>query len=82
MEYDDDLRKIGNPLSPHDEEVKSGYTCSHVRIFTWNSMRELARFLSFKVETVSVAGHVLGEFGETLDKKHCRFITLKLRKLV
>lgn len=80
MEYDDGLRQIGNPLSPHDKEIKSGYTHSHIRIFTWNSLCELARFLSFRVEAVSVGGHVLGKFGEVLDKKHCRFITLKLRK--
>lgn len=80
MEYDDGLQKIGNPLSPHEGEREKSYTHSHVRIFTWNSLCELADFLSFRVEAVSVGGHILGKFGEALDKKHCRFITLKLRK--
>lgn len=80
MQYDNGLLKIGNPFSPHERELKSGYTHSHVRIFTYSSLRELAKFLSFKVEGVSVGGHVLGRCGEALDKKHCRFITLKLRK--
>jgi len=80
MECDGGLYKIGNPFSPHEKELKKNYPHPHVRIFTWNSMCELARFLSFRVEEVSVGGHVLGRFGETVDKKHCRFITLKLRK--
>jgi hypothetical protein len=27
-----------------------------------------------------IAGHVLGNLGETLDSTHCRFITLKIKK--
>jgi SAM-dependent methyltransferase len=81
MEFDCGLRKIGNPFSPHEKELKGEYTHSHVRIFSWNGLVELARFLRFKLEEVAGNGHFLGRFGETIDKKHCRFITLKLRKL-
>jgi SAM-dependent methyltransferase len=80
MQYDDGLCKIGNPLSPHEKELKNSHIHSHVRIFTWNSICELARFLCFRVDAISVGGHLLGKIGEALDKKHCRFITLKLRK--
>jgi SAM-dependent methyltransferase len=80
VEFDCGLRKIGNPFSPHEQELKGEYVYSHVRIFAWNGLVELARFLGFKLEEVSGNGHILGRFGEIVDKKHCRFITLKLRK--
>ncbi len=80
MEFDCGLRKIGNPLSPHEKELKDGYVNSHVRIFTWNGIIALTELLSFKIEKVTGAGHILGKFGEIINKKHCRFITLKLRK--
>jgi len=80
MEFDGGLRKIGNPFSPHEKELKDEYLNSHVRIFTWNGLVELARFLRFKPEEVLGNGHFLGKFGEIIDKKHSRFITLKLRK--
>jgi len=80
MEFDGGLRKIGNPFSPHEKELKGEYLNSHVRIFTWNGLVELARFLRFRPEGVLGNGHLLGKSGEIIDKKHCRFITLKLRK--
>lgn len=80
VEFDCGLRKIGNPFSPHEKELKGEYVYSHVRIFAWNGLIELARFLRFKLEEVLGNGHILGRLGEIIDKKHCRFITLKLRK--
>lgn len=80
MEFDSGLRKIGNPFSPHDGKVKGDYVQSHVRVFAWNGLVELARFSGFKVERVLGGGHFLGRFGEVVDGKHCRFITVKLRK--
>jgi SAM-dependent methyltransferase len=81
MEFDCGLRKIGNPFSPHEKELKGEYVYSHVRIFAWNGLVELARFLRFKPEEVLGNGHILGRFGEIIDRKHCRFITLKLRNV-
>lgn len=81
MEFDSGLRKIGNPLSPHEKELKSGYVYSHVRVFAWNGLIELAMYLRFNSEGIFGNGHFLGRFGEVIDKTHCRFITLKLRKL-
>ena len=80
MEFDCGLRKIGNPLSLHEKEFKEDYTCPHVRIFAWNGLIALAELL-FKIKKVSGNGHVLGRIGEIIDKKHCRFITLKLKKM-
>jgi ubiquinone/menaquinone biosynthesis C-methylase UbiE len=82
MEFDGGLRKIGNPFSPHEKEFKYGYVHSHVRVFAWNGLMELAKLLRFKSEWVSGSGHLLGRFGEIVDKKHCRFITFRLRKRV
>lgn len=81
VEFDCGLRKIGNPFSPHEKKLKGEYVYSHVRIFAWNGLVELARFLRFKPEEVFGSGHFLGMLGEVIDKKHCRFITLKLRKV-
>ena len=81
MELDSGLRKIGNPFSLHEKELKSEYVYSHVRIFAWNGLVELAVFLKFHPEGIFGNGHFLGSFGEIVDKRHCRFITLKLRKL-
>jgi hypothetical protein len=80
MEFDSGLHKIGNPFSPHEKELNSEYVHSHVRIFAWNGLVELAKFLNFKIEKIWGNGHFLGRFGEIVDKKHCRFVTVKLRK--
>jgi hypothetical protein len=80
MEFDSGLRKIGNPFSPHEGKMKGDYVQSHVRVFAWNGLVDLARFSGFKVEEVLGGGHFLGRFGELVDGKHCRFVTVKLRK--
>jgi len=80
MEFDYGLRKIGNPFSPHEKESKTDYLHSHVRVFAWNGFIELAKLLKFRIETAYGNGHFLGKIGETIDSRHCRFITLRLRK--
>ena len=81
MEFDCGLRKIGNPLSPHNNEVLENYVNSHVRIFTQHGLVELMEMLCFKVEKISGTGHIFGNLGEIIDSAHCRFITLKVRKV-
>lgn len=62
--------------------LKDGYNYfSHVGVFAWNGLIVLARTLSFDVENVVGNGHILGRIGEIVDRKHSRFITLKLRKV-
>ena len=72
--------KLGNPLSPHyKEEYKEKYP-SHTRILTWETLKDIADYVGFKVERLVGSGHLLGKLGEIVDKKHCRFITIKVRK--
>lgn len=80
MQFDSGLRKIGNPWSPHEKEWLIGYDYPHLRIFAWNGLVELAKLVKFSVEKVVGQGHILGKFGEIVDKKHSRFVTLKLRR--
>ena len=79
MGFDDGLYKIGNPLSLHEKEIRE--SCSpHIRIFTWKGLTELAKFVNFKVEKAIGSGHIFGKLGEWINKKNCRFVTIKLRK--
>ncbi len=79
MEYDSDLYKVGNPYSLHNGEVKAE-KYPHVRVFAWHGLIDLAKFIGFKTEKVVGSGHILGVVAEKLDKKHARFITIKVRK--
>lgn len=87
MQFDSGLAKIGNPLSPHalvhkkerGKKRKEKYP-PHVRIFTWAGLIALSKFVGFKLEQVIGNGHLFGKFGELIDQRHCRFITIKVRK--
>jgi methionine biosynthesis protein MetW len=79
MEFGSGLYKIGNPLSPHEKEVVECYP-PHVRVFAWNGLVELTKLIGFNVERIMGSGHILGKIGETIDKKHARFMTIKIRK--
>jgi len=81
MEFDECLVKIGNPLSPHQMEFRSDYQCPHVRILTYKGLIELMKLVGFRIEKVIGSGHILViDLFEKLDKRHCRFITIKARK--
>ena len=79
MEFDSGLYKIGNPLSPHKKEM---FECRnpHIRIFTLKGLIELLRSSGFKIKKVVGNSHILFKLGEILDKRHCRFITIKASK--
>ncbi len=79
MGFDSGLVKAGNPLSPHEKEIRESYP-PHVRIFSYRGLIELAIFVGFKIERVMGNGHILGKIGELVNKKNARFITLKVRK--
>jgi SAM-dependent methyltransferase len=79
MEFDSDLAKIGNPLSLHEKEVIKGYP-PHVRIFAFKGLVDLTKFVGFKVERVVGSGSIFDKLGELINKKNCRFITIKVRK--
>ena len=80
MGLDSGVVKLGNPLSPHNGEVLEKTGPPHVRILTLRALIELSKFVGFKVERVIGTGHFLGRLGDKIDKRHTRFITIKLRK--
>lgn len=81
MEFDDGVKKLGNPLSPHDKEVDPGYEAPHIRIFTYKGLLEAVHFVGFRVEKIVGSGHILiFKALERVDPRHCRFITIKARK--
>jgi ubiquinone/menaquinone biosynthesis C-methylase UbiE len=79
MEFDSELYKIGNPLSLHEKEVKKE-KYPHVRIFSWNGLIELSKFVGFRIENVVGNGHIFGKVGEFINEKNTRFITIKMIK--
>ena len=79
MQFDGELYKIGNPLSPHEKETRIE-SFPHVRVFAWKGLIELAKFVGFKIEKAVGSGHVLGRLGEIVNLKNARFITIKVRK--
>lgn len=79
MEFDSGLYKIGNPLSPHEKEIVERFP-PHLRVFAWKGLIELAKFVGFQVERAVGSGHVLGRISEILDKRHARFITIRVKK--
>lgn len=79
MGFDSGLAKIGNPLSPHENEIIKGCP-PHVRIFTYTGLEDLAKFVGFKVERVIGSGSIFGKFGELINRTNCRFVTIKMRK--
>jgi len=40
MEFDEGIKKLGNPISPHEKEVDPNYKTPHVRIFTYRGLLE------------------------------------------
>jgi len=81
MEFDEGLVKVGNPLSPHEKRLRDNYQHPHVRILTYRGLIELMKFVGFKVEKVVGSGHIfITRLFEEIDRRHCRFITIKARK--
>ena len=75
-----DTCKIGNPLSPHNQDTLPEYN-PHIRIFTYSSLKNLFRFYGFKIEKIVGSGHIIPfKILSSLDPRHCRFITIKVRK--
>jgi SAM-dependent methyltransferase len=53
---------------------------SHVHVFAWKGLISLAVSCNFTVEKSIGNGHIFGRIGEKIDKKHSRFVTVKLKK--
>lgn len=72
---------IGNPLAFHRDENIHINSWTHKTIFSYLGLIEFAEAWGFKVEAVRGAGYfplpaTLGK----IDKRHCHFITIKVRK--
>lgn len=80
MEFDNGVYKVGNPLSPHNCEILADSYPPHVRIFTYAGLKELCELIGFHTEKIEGAGHLLGRFGEFIDKRHARFVIIKIKK--
>jgi len=71
--------KIGNPFSPNDKVDGTDYP-NHVRIFSFTGLIEFLKIFGFKIISISATGHIISESLCKVDKKHCRFLTIKIRK--
>jgi len=81
MEFDEGIKKLGNPLSHHEKEVDPNYKTPHVRIFTYRGLLEAFKFVGFTIEKIVGAGHIsMLSIFESIDARHSRFITVKARK--
>lgn len=81
MEFDEGIVKLGNHLSPHNREIIKGLSYPHVRIFTLKGLIEALELVGFRIEKVVGSGHIIPiRLFEELDRRHCRFITIKARK--
>lgn len=74
-----DSVKIGNPLSPHDKEKRGEYP-SHIRIFSFQGFIDLFRLHGFEIEKISGSGYLPFNFMSSVDPRHARFVTVKVRK--
>lgn len=78
-DYGGGIYRIGNPLSPHNNDTFEEFP-PHVRIFAFKGLIDLCKKIGFSIEEVESSGHILFGLGDFIDKRHSRFITLKLRK--
>jgi SAM-dependent methyltransferase len=72
---------IGNPFALHRHEGSGLNSWNHVRIYNIRGLKELCEAHVFVVEMIKGAGYfpMPNSWGD-IDKTHCHFMTLKLRK--
>lgn len=72
---------LGNPLALHNNEANDLSTWTHKTILSIRGLKELAETWDFKVEEIKGAGYFpLPAFLGNIDKTHCHFMTIKIRK--
>lgn len=72
---------IGNPLALLRNEKIEFSSWTHKTIFNFRGLIELFQVFNFTVENIRGAGYFpLPNFFGNIDKRHCHFITLKVRK--
>jgi len=75
----DEVHKV-NPLSLHHMEPIKKRVAPHLRILTYKTLLEIVKSIGFKVESALGSGHIFGRIGEIIDKRHCRFVIIRMRK--
>lgn len=72
---------IGNPFAIHAGDNPSLSSWSHVRIYNIRGLKEYFEVFGFKVEEIKGAGYFpLPSRLGNIDKRHCHFMTFKVRK--
>ena len=72
---------IGNPFSLHRDDTSNLQSWNHIRIYNFRGLKEYFEAFGFTVEEIKGSGYfplptILGN----IDKKHCHFMTFKIRK--
>lgn len=75
----DGFRKIGNPMSPHNNETSENYP-PHMRIFAYRGLKGAFEQVGFEVLDIKGSGYIPFNFISSIDPRHCRFLTVKVRK--
>ncbi len=75
----DGFAKIGNPLSSHNNEKFDKYP-PHMRIFTYYGLKSAFEQVGFEVLDIKGSGYIPFNFLSSVDPRHCRFLTVKVRK--
>ena len=72
---------IGNPMSIHKNDPVHLPSWNHMRIYNIRGLKEYAEIFEFKTEEIRGSGYFpFSAFWGNIDKIHCHFITLKIRK--
>jgi len=73
---------IGNPLALHKNEDLFSHSWQHIRVFSYQALKEVFEINNFVVDKVLGAGYYpFPNLFAKLDPRHAGFLTLKLRKI-
>ncbi len=75
----DKYRKLGNPVSPHNDETGTPYP-PHTRVFTLKGLIHAFERTGFVVEKIKGSGYLPFNSISSIDPNHSRFITCKIKK--
>lgn len=76
----DGFQKLGNPLSPHNNEKIDNYP-PHMRIFTYKGLVDVCEKIGFRIIDIKGSGYIPFNFMSSIDCRHSRFLTIKMIKV-
>ncbi|PIU03812.1 class I SAM-dependent methyltransferase [Candidatus Shapirobacteria bacterium CG08_land_8_20_14_0_20_39_18] len=73
---------VGNPLALHRNDELLSHSWQHIRVFSYQALKEIFEINNFRVEKILGAGYYpfFNQLAK-LDPRHAGFLTLKLRKI-